>query len=242
MANKLQSYLHYLFQPIQGTSHQERLEFFYHKQAENYDAMRKGLLHGREKLLANLKIPKNCTWVDFGGGTGYLMHLLSKNQRARIKSYHLVDLSPSMLQVAEHSLKTLPLNKSFHCEDICQFQLKDQEKADIVSFSYALSMVPNWFMAMDNAFELLADGGQVAVIDFHVSRKYPSPGLTRHNGWTRAFWPLFFGINNVHPSGDHVPYLKYRFKESYFFENRGAVPGWPFEKIPYYGFIGAKKP
>lgn len=240
MANKLQSYLHYLFQPVRGASHKERLEFFYHKQAENYDDMRKGLLHGREKLLKNLKIPENCRWVDFGGGTGYLMHLLSKEQRSRIKSYHLVDLSPSMLKTAEKSLKDVPLEKTFYCEDVCKFKLGNNLKADIITFSYSLCMIPNWFSAIDNAFDLLADDGQVAVADFHVSRKYPELGLERHSWWTRAFWPLFFGVNNVHPSGDHVPYLKHRFKEKFFFENRGVVPGWPFEKIPYYGFIGEK--
>lgn len=241
MANKIQSYLHYLFKPVRGSSHQERLEHFYHKQAENYDDMRQGLLHGRKKLLDNIHIPKDCTWVDLGGGTGYLMHLLSKEQRSLIKSYHLVDLSPSMLEVAKSSLKSLDLDTNFYCEDVCHFKLRDKEKADVITFSYSLCMIPNWFSALDNASSLLAENGQLAATDFHVSRKYAEPGLINHGAWTRAFWPLFFGVNNVHPSSEHVPYLRHRFKEKYFFESRGNVPGWPFEKIPYYGFIGENK-
>ena len=83
---------------------------------------------------------------------------------------------------------------------------------DLVTFSYSLTMIPDWFAAIDRAFNNLRPGGQIAVVDFFVSRKYPEPGQVRHGWFTRSWLPVWFATDNVHPSRDHIPYLQGRFE------------------------------
>lgn len=82
---------------------------------------------------------------------------------------------------------------------------------------------------------------QLRTGDFHVSRKYPAEGHTRHPWRTRTFWPLWFSTGNAHPSRDHVPYLHRRLEPVHFAEARGKVPHMPFVRVPYSQFIGRTK-
>jgi S-adenosylmethionine-diacylgycerolhomoserine-N-methlytransferase len=47
-----------------------------------------------------------------------------------------------------------------------------EERVDFVTFSYSLTMIPDWFLAMDHAHKLLGTGGLIGIVDFYVSRKY----------------------------------------------------------------------
>lgn len=112
--------------------------------------------------------------------------------------------------------------------------------ADVVTFSYSLTMIPDWFAAIDNALSILRPGGRIGVVDFYVSRKHPEPSQRRHSWLTRAFWPLWFSSDNVFPSLDHVPYLHRRFEPVVFDEFRARVPFLPRGRVPYYHFVGRK--
>ena len=83
--------------------------------------------------------------------------------------------------------------------------------ADVVTFSYSLTMIPDWYAAIDNALTMLRPGGTIGVTDFFVARKYPAEGRTRHGWFTRTFWPAWFGSDNVFLSPDHLPYLQRKF-------------------------------
>ncbi|MFH1919016.1 MAG: methyltransferase domain-containing protein [Planctomycetota bacterium] len=113
--------------------------------------------------------------------------------------------------------------------------------ADVVTFSYSLTMIPNWFAALENARAILKPGGLVGVVDFYVSRKYPADGLARHAWFTRSFWPVWFARDNVFPSPDHVPFLQRTFDPVHFTENRAKVPYLPLVRMPYYTFVGKKR-
>ena len=57
--------------------------------------------------------------------------------------------------------------------DACLFTPPEEHsKADVVTFSYALSMIPNFFAAVDQALNYLDDAGIVGACDFYVSAKY----------------------------------------------------------------------
>jgi S-adenosylmethionine-diacylgycerolhomoserine-N-methlytransferase len=103
-----------------------------------------------------------------------------------------------------------------------------------------LTMIPDWFSALDNALRILRVGGAVGVVDFYVSRKFPSNGLKRHSVFTRSFWPAWFGYDNVFLSPDHIPYLHRRFVPLEFEERLAKVPYVPFIRTPYYIFVGRK--
>ena len=47
-------------------------------------------------------------------------------------------------------------------------------------------MMQDWFDALANARQLLRQGGQMALVDFYISRKYPARDRVRHGAISRA--------------------------------------------------------
>ncbi len=177
--------------------------------------------------------------MDMGGGTGANLELLGP-QIAAARKIWLVDLSPSLLAVARKRIRQQGwTNVTAVLADATQFE-PPEGAADVVTFSYALTMVPDWFAAVDNAWRILKPGGTLGVVDFYVSRKHPGQGLARHRWWTRSFWPLWFAGDNVFLSPDHLPFLRRRFQEAALAEGRARLPYLPLLRAPYYTFVGRK--
>ncbi len=222
-----------------GKTHEERLENFYSGQAAGYDAFRKRLLHGREELFTALPTVPGGIWVDMGAGTGEN----AENWGERLKDFshaYLVDLSSSLLKVADQRIAARGWqNVTTVHADATKF-LPPEGAADIVTFSYSLTMIPDWFLALDQARRMLKPGGILAVVDFFVARKWPADGLTKHRWSTRTFWPTWFANDNVFLNGDHIPYLQSRFETLTLQQHRGKVPYLPFVRAPYYQFVGRK--
>jgi S-adenosylmethionine-diacylgycerolhomoserine-N-methlytransferase len=113
--------------------------------------------------------------------------------------------------------------------------------ADVVTCSYSLTMIPDWFAAIDQAHRILKPGGTLGVVDFFVARKWPAEGLAKHGWSTRTLWQAWFANDNVFLSPDHIPYLQNRFETVSLYQHRGKVPYLPFVRAPYYQFVGQKK-
>jgi S-adenosylmethionine-diacylgycerolhomoserine-N-methlytransferase len=231
---------HLTMSPIRGRSHAERLESFYQGQADAYDSFRNRLLQGREQLCASLPLPEGGVWIDMGGGTGQNLEFVAERLSGVGKVY-IVDLSPSLLEVAKRRTQERGWsNVEPVCADAKAF-VPPEGTADLVTFSYSLSMIPDWFAALDHAAELLRPGGHIGVVDFYVARKYPEDGRQRHGWFTRTFWPVWFASDNVFLSPDHVPYLHRRFEAVHFTEHRARMPYLFGLKAPYYVFVGRKQ-
>jgi len=234
----LKTLYHMACRPIRGTDHAARLESFYAGQASHYDAFRRRLLPGREALYEALPRPDRGLWVELGAGTGANLELLGEGL-GRLRRVCLVDLSASLLNVARQRIRRHGWSQVETFEaDATGFAL--DEPADVVVCSFSLTMIPDWFAAIDTARRLLRPGGTLGVVDFYVSRKYPTSGRDRHSGLARAFWPLWFGRDNVFLSADHVPYLHRAFEPVAFREGRARIPYLPLVRVPYYTFIGRK--
>ncbi len=230
---------HLALRPIRGRDHADRMENFYRGQAAHYDQFRDRLLRGREEMFRSLPIPQGGVWVDLGGGTGANLERLDDRIRSLAKVY-VVDLAPSLIEVARQRTRAQGWdNVEVVCGDATTFR-PPEAQADVVTFSYSLTMIPDWFAAVDSAAAMLRPGGTIGVVDFYVSRKHPADGMTRHGWPTRAFWPLWFGIDNVFLSPDHLPMLKRQFETVMLREERARVPYVPLGRVPYYIFIGRK--
>jgi S-adenosylmethionine-diacylgycerolhomoserine-N-methlytransferase len=120
--------------------------------------------------------------------------------------------------------------------DVAKF--KPPHQVDVITFSYSLTMIPNWIQTLIHAYSLLKPGGRIGVVDFYVSRKHPAPGRGRHNWCLRHFWPIWFETDNVHPSPDHLPFLCDTFHTQTMVETTAKVPYLPMIRVPYYRFIG----
>ena len=224
---------------LRGADAAARVEAFYEGQAENFDDFRKRLLHGRRELFAAIETPPGGVWVDLGGGTGWNLEQLGPRIDAIGKAY-IVDFSPSMLKVARRRIESRGWKNVEAVEaDAIRFR-PPEGQADVVTFSYSLTMIPDWFAAIENAWSMLKPGGVIGVVDFYVSRKHPAEGSTRHGFFGRSFWPMFFSLNDVFPSSEHLPYLRRRFTQVRCSESRGRMPCLPLLRAPYYTFIGKK--
>ncbi|KAI9704040.1 MAG: hypothetical protein M1820_005662 [Bogoriella megaspora] len=267
-------------------SQQDALESFYRAQASVYDATRQRLLHGREDMLgmvaAQLKLrTENGTlarrpiWVDIGGGTGYNIEAMSQyiDVPAFFKSVYLVDLSPSLCEVAVSRFERLGWkNIKVLCQDARSFRLEDHEEglggkdtpksvkqaayefqdtpithgADVVTMSYSLSMIPDFYSVVDSLTNLLAPTGIIGVADFYVqskidyqTRNYTGGDIDRHCNWySRVFWRGWFEIDRVSLEAARRDYLEYKFGTIISVNARNHFLG---VRIPYYIWIGCPK-
>jgi betaine lipid synthase len=127
------------------------------------------------------------------------------------QAVYVVDLSPSLCKVAELRFERLGWkNVKVICQDARYFRLADYadgEKtvdvgADLVTLSYALSMIPEYYPVIDSLTTLLSTEGIIGACDFYVqnqldyrSRNYTGGVIDRHcNFWSRTFWRTFFEV------------------------------------------------
>ncbi|KAL1976867.1 hypothetical protein VTN31DRAFT_3149 [Thermomyces dupontii] len=241
---------------------QHSLESFYRSQASVYDTTRKRLLRGREDMLglvaAQLKYRMSKhglsqpIWVDIGGGTGY--NIEAMNQFVKVESFfshvYLVDLSPSLLEVARKRFERLGWkNVSVVCQDAREFRLPGAGDgngcADLVTMSYSLSMIPDYYSVVDSMTRLLKSTGIIGVCDFYVQsivdvshRNYTGGVFNRHVNWLgRVFWRTWFDFDRVNLEADRRDYLEYKFGTIISASERNYVMGG----IPYYIFLGCQK-
>lgn len=191
-----------------------------------------------------------------GGGTGYMIEAMSEfldvpNFFGRV---YLVDLTPSLLTVAKKRFARLGwANVRVICQDAREFRLQDHERernldshvVGLITMSYSLSMIPDFFPVIDRLLKLLSPSGLIAVVDFYVqntdeiaNRNYTAGFYKRHMSFlSRNFWRAWFDRNQIHLDSARRDYLEYVFG-SVLNLNR-----WNYEPrlVPYYIWIGSPK-
>lgn len=237
--NMLKTMYSIALKPIRGSSHSERLESFYRHQSDAYDGFRSRLLPGRDELIKDSvrHLRPGASWIDIGCGTASNLEVVPKFSETcgRIT---LIDLCEPLLAKARARIQILGLSQAeIVCGDATSHPLP---AADLVTFSFSLTMIPNWFVAIDAAVRALKPGGIIAVVDFFVSRRYQDNERSPHPFLTRTFWPIWFGFDNVNLSSDHIPYLVTHTHTVSLVEGRSSLPFLPFVRVPFYRFIGKK--
>ena len=220
-----------------SSNHAENLQAFYAPQARHYDKFRERLLHGRRDLVEALRITPGDRVVELGAGTGRVAAYFAEQVPA-LSSLTLVDLCPALLAQARQRTELWPRTQVVQA-DITSWQ--PPWLVDKVYCSYALTMVPDWFLAVDNAIRMLRPGGLFGVVDFQVSRARAPEGLRQHSGLARWFWRSWFAHDGVMLCGDHLPYLQARLATVQLRELEAPVPWLPGLKAPYYLFVGRKR-
>ncbi|KAK0117966.1 hypothetical protein ONS95_012277 [Cadophora gregata] len=213
-------------------------------------------------------------WVDIGGGTGWNIEAMSAYVDVEnfFSSVYLVDFSPSLCEVARKRFTRLGWkNVKVVCQDARTFRLEDHENldgvgndvgfalppsyfsdnsasiggADLITLSYSLSMIPDFYSVIDSLASLLAPTGIVGVVDFYVQsivdlscRNYTGGVINRHVNWFgRLFWRAWFDVDRVGLEAGRRDYLEYRFGTVLSADSRNVLLG----SIPYYVWIGSPK-
>ncbi len=214
-----------------GTSHAERLERFYRPQAKSYDAFRERLLHGRSELIELLAPPDGAVVVELGAGTGHNAGYFGK-RLAHFDSVELVDLCPALLEQARRRWADEPRVRVIEADAT---HYRPAEPVDRVYFSYALTMMPQWREALDNALTMLKPGGLLGVVDFDLPR-----GDCFADRCACEFWRRWFAHDGVHLDRAHVERLQAMTEPVTLRESTAALPYLPGLTMPYYIYIGRK--
>jgi betaine lipid synthase len=125
------------------------------------------------------------------------------------------------------------------CADACSNPnfMKENEKAALVTFSYSLSMIPNFFAAVDFAKSILHENGLIGVVDFGVSDK--TDPVDRHFGWfMRWFWQIWFEFDHISLHSSRRKYVEHSFSRLKDYTGRNyQMLGVP---MPYYMYLGCR--
>ena len=204
--------------------------------------------------------------LQIGGGTGWNVEKMSEFLPVTefFRAVYLVDFSPSLCEIARARFARLGWkNVKVLCQDARYFRLEEHEGpydekskdsyggdnaggADIITMSYALSMIPEFYPVIDSLASLLSINGLIAVVDFYVqnqidyrTRNYTGGIINRHCTWlSRTFWRIWFELDRVNLEGARRDYLEYRFGTKLSVNARNHMFG---VRIPYYIWIGCSK-
>jgi len=215
----------------------ERLEAFYRPQAKHYDRFRERLLHGRRDLIEALAPPVGGRVVELGAGTGRSVEFFG-DRIDDLASINLVDLCPALLEQARLRWSDRQNVIVVHADAT---QWMPPVPVDCVYFSYALTMMPDWHAALENAFSMLKPGGVIGVVDFYVSTAGPTSGLVRHSALTRWLWPRWFAHDGVRLDAAPLLHLVSHCETLQLRELRAPLPYLPGLRAPYFIFIGRKR-
>ena len=92
--------------------------------------------------------------------------------------------------------------------------------------------MPDWRATLDNAWRMLAPGGRLGLVDFHLPRQGSRLG--------NLFWRKWFAHDGVTLSQDYLPALQTLSHNAYLQQRRAPVPYLPRLRAPYYLYVGHK--
>jgi S-adenosylmethionine-diacylgycerolhomoserine-N-methlytransferase len=171
-------------------SHRQLMDGVYRYQRHIYDLTRKYYLLGRDGLIADLDVPAGGAVLEIGCGTGRNVIAVGKAwPRARLYG---VDISEAMLETARVSVAKAGMGDRVALAqgDACGFDaaaLFGREKFERVFISYALSMIPEWEMALHQAARCVAPGGRLEIVDFGQQEQLPTLWKRALFGWLGQF-------------------------------------------------------
>ncbi|KAF9411502.1 hypothetical protein BGZ94_001334, partial [Podila epigama] len=229
-----------------------------------YDATRDGLLRGRSSMLAlvaaqlkeqlRLAGTNNAPiWIDLGGGTGRNIEEMNKHFPInKFERVYLVDLCPSLCRIARERFQKIGwTNVVVLCEDALNSNFpgldSPHSKIDVITMSYSLSMMDNYYPVVDHVYSLLEpERGILGVADFYSSTNVLKKGAHGVEGYqcnwfTRNFWTIWFAFDHVHLHASRREYLEYRFNIKKVINGRNHFLVPFVVQIPFYIWIGERK-
>jgi len=224
------------------------LSFFF---ATGYDNFREQFLHARADLMLSVPVKKDgkMVWIDVGGGTARNLEFLPVEViKKYFKAIYVVDVSPSLLEVAQKRIDLIGLGGIVHVVDhdftsssIFKVINGVESKVDLVTFSYSLSMIPDKAGAIKNAIKFLKPDGKgvLGLADFFLSGGEEEDSLPfclyvlrRLEAFFQRKW---FEQDRVHLLSPDILSLVDKGTHCVWDERfRGGVPLLPFLR-PYHG-------
>jgi ubiquinone/menaquinone biosynthesis C-methylase UbiE len=183
------------------SAHGDKMSSFYAAQAKGYDAVREKMLVARTEMMSGFgPIKQGHTWLDVGGGTGRNLHFV-RAQLDRFERVVVLDICPELLQIGKENARlsfTPSQCERIHwvCMDINDKDVRTKLATDhlnndvnrgfdTISFSYSLSMIPEWEKALMSAKSLMSVDGRVMIADFDT---YTEKGTSIKDAMIRTWY------------------------------------------------------
>lgn len=155
----------------------ERMDRHYRFQRHIYDATRTHYLIGRKHLLRKLSPPEGGSVLEIGCGTAW--NLVRAAKRYPHATFLGLDVSNAMLDIARAAIAKNDLTErvSLRQGDATSFSARALfgiADFDRVFFSYALTMIPGWKAALEQAAACVKPGGELHIVDFGQCEQLPA--------------------------------------------------------------------
>ncbi|NTJ42850.1 class I SAM-dependent methyltransferase [Agrobacterium larrymoorei] len=168
--------------------HASLMDRMYRHQRHIYDITRKYYLLGRDGTIEKLNVPEGGSLLEVGCGTGRNL-LLAAKHFPDAKLYGL-DISAEMLTTASENFADKRERPTLRVSDATSFRLIEFSRSagfDRIMISYAVSMIPEWEMAVERALTSLAPGGSLHIVDFGQQEHLPRWFRTALQAWLTRF-------------------------------------------------------
>eukprot|EP00754_Rhynchopus_humris_P002074 Rhum_TRINITY_DN11165_c0_g1::Rhum_TRINITY_DN11165_c0_g1_i1::g.42619::m.42619 len=213
-------------------SHSDFLESFYENQADEYDAYRANMLHGKRDLMWSVPWntkPKRV--LLFGGGTGDVLEYI-QDQIADFEEVVVLDLCAALLKQAEKRARRHGWT-NVRCVQGDATKVTFAEKFDVVIASYVITMIPDWMAAIEKAWSHVAPNGYLAATDFTLAPK-------DQMRVSQLFWRTTFSFDHVNLNAEHHDLIRSLGKGCAFRIEQGGFPFVPKLTCPYYYAVQQK--
>ena len=173
-----------------ASGHSALMDAVYRRQRHIYDASRKYFLFGRDRLTGELQPGRGDHVLEIGCGTG--RNLILAARRYPDARFFGIDISAAMLETARTSIERARLTHRITLAQGDAAAFSPDETFHIAGFervfvSYALSMIPDWRGALENAYAATLPGGRLHVVDFGQQERLPGPFRALLRAWLKRF-------------------------------------------------------
>ena len=178
-------------QPSQSAdAHGGLMDAIYRHQRHFYDATRKYFLLGRDRLIADLDAGQGMTVLEAACGTG--RNLIVAARRYPKARFYGFDISTEMLKQACRNVDKAGLSGRIVLAQADATVFDPQALFGVGAFdriflSYAVSMIPPWRAAIEEAVRHLTPGGALHVVDFGQQEQLPKWFRTLLQAWLTRF-------------------------------------------------------
>jgi S-adenosylmethionine-diacylgycerolhomoserine-N-methlytransferase len=207
----------------------KKMDRIYWWQVFIYDGLRKYYLLGRDKLLNSLNLVTENV-CEIGCGTG--RNLIFMANRYPQATFWGIEPSSSMISYAKARIVKKKLDNRItlveqDAENLNSVGLlpNTTPKFDRILFSYTLSMIPDFKVALQSAISNLKSGGYLHIVDF-----------SNHSGCnklTQKLHTLWLALFSVHYNPEIYPYLKEQSILTHSFCDIQYSPAHYYEIITY---------
>lgn len=173
-----------------ASSARDNMDRMYRWQRHIYDLTRKPYLLGRDAIISELKPRPGDRILEIGCGTG--RNLIAAARMWPHATFYGVDVSTQMLKAAQTAVARADLagRVKLAWADATNF---DPQRTfaiadfDRIMFSYTLSMIPEWRVALERSIAIMAPQSSLLIADFGDQRELPDAFRMALRTWLSWF-------------------------------------------------------